>query len=362
VPVHAGLTSQARAQEHTQRSRSFLLTTLATVAAFMEQSDRVLFYENGIMSINLPIATQVVGARASRSTHPRSLMLLQQLARSIRVRDVTIDNPFIRKTKVEVVRDLKDRPEGNLIRHTLSCSRTRDMSYYKPHCGRCAQCLQRRLSTLGAEASDLDPAEAYAVDLLIGPRQGGDDRVMAVEMMRSALEFRRMADAAFATRYAGEFAWLTDTFPGQAPSDVAHSVVDTFRRHGEFVWSVFRQAAVDDIQKCILVDGLGPLTSPTDYRIVSVLAELFREDREVELAPENCRTLSATELAEKASIAGDQACRKAVSRLREKIDQEHQELYGSTLGQDAVIENVWGKGYRINPSVRIVSPSQLRGR
>jgi 7-cyano-7-deazaguanine synthase in queuosine biosynthesis len=422
VPVHVGLTEETRAQEHSQRSRSFVLAALTVTAAYMEQSDRILFHENGIMSINLPIAAQVVGARASRSTHPRSLMLLQQLARSIQAIVVRIDNPFIWKTKVEVIRELKYRPEGNLIGHTLSCSRTRDISYFKPHCGKCAQCLQRRLSTLGAEASDLDPEEAYAVDLLIGPRQSGDDRVMAVEMIRSALEFRRMTDVAFATRYAGEFAWLTDSFPGQAPTDVARSVVDMLRRHGESVRDVFTQAAidyagdlidqtlpdscllrmaisvpgtkfddtpimsiqrevpleerdpgivadsdqillaVDDSQKRILIDGLSPLTSPTEYRIVSVLVELFRQDREAELAPENFRTLSATELSERASMAGDQAGRKAVSRLRKQIDQEHQGLYGGTLGQDAVIENVWGKGYRINPSVRIVSPRELRRR
>ena len=100
-------TQVSRPKEHTQRSRSFLLAALATVAAFMEQSDRILFYENGIMSINLPIATQVVGTRAFRSTHPRSLMLLQKLARSIQGRDVTIDNPFLWRTKIEIVRALK---------------------------------------------------------------------------------------------------------------------------------------------------------------------------------------------------------------------------------------------------------------
>ena len=106
-------------QEHTQRSRSFLLAAMATVAAQLERSDRVRFYENGIMSVNLPISTQVVGTRASRSTHPRSLMLLEDLARLVGLRDVKIDNPFIWKTKVEVVQELNDRARGRLHReHT----------------------------------------------------------------------------------------------------------------------------------------------------------------------------------------------------------------------------------------------------
>jgi hypothetical protein len=348
-------------------------------------------------------------------------MLLQQLARSILKNSVTIENPFIWKTKVEVVRDLNDRPERDCIGHTLSCSRTRELSYYKLHCGTCAQCLQRRLSTLGAGASRVDPAEAYAVDLLTGPRQAGEDRVMAVEMVRSALEFRRMAHVDFAIRFAGEFAWLTNSLE-LSQADVALRVVDLFQRHGEAVRSVFKQAAldhadelidhtlpdscllritiaapgtefdeapikpvpqehlllfdegtddkvdasgnqillaVDDNQKRILIDGLAPLTSPTHYRIICVLVELHRQDTEEQLAPENFRTLSAAELADKASSPDDVASRKAISRLRRKISGEYQELYG-TLDQHAVVESVRGKGYRINPSVRIVSSSQIR--
>jgi hypothetical protein len=76
VPVRVGLTDDTKAREHTQRTRSFLLGALAIAAAVIEESDRVYLCENGIMSINLPISAQVVGARASRSTHPRSLMLL----------------------------------------------------------------------------------------------------------------------------------------------------------------------------------------------------------------------------------------------------------------------------------------------
>ena len=33
--------------------------------------NRVHFYENGIISLNLPVCAQVVGGRATRTTHPR---------------------------------------------------------------------------------------------------------------------------------------------------------------------------------------------------------------------------------------------------------------------------------------------------
>ena len=74
APVEAGMTRETEAVEHTQRSRSFLLMAIGMIAATMEKSHRIRFYENGIMSINLPLASHVVGTRATRSTHPRTLL------------------------------------------------------------------------------------------------------------------------------------------------------------------------------------------------------------------------------------------------------------------------------------------------
>src|SRR5262249_16661286 len=191
---------------------SFLLTAMALVAAEIERADRIRFYENGIMSVNLPISTQVVGARCSRSTHPRSLALLQELGRLVRQDNITIENPFIWKTKVEVVKELWEEPEGKVIGYALSCSRSRQTKAH-PHCGTCAQCLQRRIATLGAGAAEADPSESYAVDLLLGPRLPGVERAMAVDMVRSALEFRRLSEEGFAIRFAGEFAWRPMSVP-----------------------------------------------------------------------------------------------------------------------------------------------------
>jgi hypothetical protein len=44
------------------------------------------------------------------------------------------------------------------------------------------------------------------------------------------------------------------------------------------------------------------------------------------------------------------------------INKEYQQLYGSTLDANAIIENVRGKGYRLNSSVLVVAPDQLRRR
>jgi hypothetical protein len=57
--------------ETTQRSRSFLFASLAFVVAQMFGRDGFTFYENGVISLNLPIAHDVLGARATRTTHPK---------------------------------------------------------------------------------------------------------------------------------------------------------------------------------------------------------------------------------------------------------------------------------------------------
>ena len=70
VPVLATRQGTLQVQEYTQRSRSFLYAALACVVANRLGNNRIRFFENGVVSINLPISDQVVGARATRTTHP----------------------------------------------------------------------------------------------------------------------------------------------------------------------------------------------------------------------------------------------------------------------------------------------------
>jgi hypothetical protein len=57
--------------EFSQRSRGFLFSVLGMLVACMFRKHKIVFYENGVTSFNLPIADHVLGARASRTTHPR---------------------------------------------------------------------------------------------------------------------------------------------------------------------------------------------------------------------------------------------------------------------------------------------------
>ena len=72
IPVWVS-NENVRARKFTQRTRSFLFACLGLVVARMSGKDRFSFYENGVVSINPPLAGDVVGGRATRTTHPKVL-------------------------------------------------------------------------------------------------------------------------------------------------------------------------------------------------------------------------------------------------------------------------------------------------
>jgi hypothetical protein len=109
-------------REHTQRTRSFLFAALGTAVAESMGAGGVRFFENGIVSLNLPIADEVLRARASRTTHPVALELLSKLLGLVTERPFIVDNPYLFKTKTEVVSILNAKGASRLIPYTCSCT------------------------------------------------------------------------------------------------------------------------------------------------------------------------------------------------------------------------------------------------
>ena len=68
-----------RAREETQRTRAFLYTSIAYALAHALSQGKIFVYENGITSINFPRQENQINARASRTTHPRTMILLENL-------------------------------------------------------------------------------------------------------------------------------------------------------------------------------------------------------------------------------------------------------------------------------------------
>ena len=204
IPVRITKQQTVPTVEYTQRTRAFLFTALAAAVAAMMGRKRVRFYENGVVSYNLPIAGQVIGAQATRTTHPRVIRDLTRFLSVLLRDDFAVENPFSWKTKSEVAKLIAESGHADLVRHSVSCSRIRSMTTLHPHCGTCFQCIDRRFAALDADLGEFDPPEMYRTDLLLGERETGLDRSMAESYVRRALEFRRVTRAGFLSQCIGE--------------------------------------------------------------------------------------------------------------------------------------------------------------
>lgn len=146
-----------KSADETQRTRMFLFSAIAASIAFCCKKSRVFVYENGVTSINLPKQTDLMNARASRTTHPKTLALLEQFYRCFDA-EFSIIAPYRTLTKKEVVEKFGQYDCKHLIQNAISCSATRKVSTMKLHCGSCSQCLDRKIAMFSAGyAEDFDP-------------------------------------------------------------------------------------------------------------------------------------------------------------------------------------------------------------
>ncbi len=230
-------------KDSNQRARSFLYASLAATIAAMLGLNRIAFFENGVTSLNLPLSGQVVGSRASRTTHPRALQAFGGLFGLIRGKPFAVVNPYQDKTKADVIRVLTGNGCADLIGLTWSCALPRAASFERPHCGVCSQCIDRRFAVLAARAADHDPLAAYRVDVVAGEVPEGKPRTMLAVYTETARQVGRMTSSRFFARF-GEVARALPFL--SAPNAVAgQRVYDLYRRHGQEVREVVLQALRD---------------------------------------------------------------------------------------------------------------------
>ncbi|MFO0804404.1 MAG: winged helix-turn-helix domain-containing protein [Gemmataceae bacterium] len=214
----------------TQRSRSFLFASLATVMARMFHLDRIRFYENGVTSLNLPISPQMIGGRASRTTHPQTLWRISRLFSLLFETPFTVENPFQWHTKPEILKRLGSLGHSDLCAGTSSCVNTWQRTEQHPHCGLCSQCVDRRVSVLAATIpTDHDPESRYESDVMIGERTGAD--LLFVERyVGSAYELERFSSV---REFAAKFGEIAHVLPytGMSADRAAQAIHDLYRRH-----------------------------------------------------------------------------------------------------------------------------------
>ena len=159
--VHRRIASQmvhgrGRPLELSSRSRGLLYIATAVYAAAAHGASRVSLPENGLLAVNLPLTPGRPAACSTRSVHPRTLSLINQLIITLGG-GVTIANPLENLTKGEACElALEAGLTAGTLYSTVSCSHpphTRN-AQLPFHCGYCYACLVRRSGLWHALGTD----------------------------------------------------------------------------------------------------------------------------------------------------------------------------------------------------------------
>lgn len=228
--------------DHSQRSRSFLYASMATAVAHYFALNAIYFYENGIVSVNLPLCQQELSTRATRTTHPQVLAGFGRIFSLVTGRrGFAVKNELFWQTKQDVLEMLKRSQQADLARESLSCTHTRGFTQESPHCGLCSQCASRRIAALGADYGDDDPATGYRADVLLAPRKKDEDRILAERFVGTARQIEDIqAIDDFHQAYAGELGRVTP-YLGLATRTAVEKLFDLHYRHAVQVGEVMRR-------------------------------------------------------------------------------------------------------------------------
>jgi len=233
VPVWVNKAKELN-KEYTQRTRSFLFASIAAIVARLFGLNRIKFFENGITSMNLPISPQVLSTRASRTTHPKPLSGMCSLFSRVFPGGFGIENPFFWKTKTQILKEVKEAGYSHLCAGTVSCAHTWEMTTAHPHCGRCSQCLERRLVALAAGFDEKeDPSKLYKADVFQGTLEGLD-RILFESYVEVINRIQRIDNAVKFCVEFPETSRAINFIGGQADAN-AEAIFKLHKRHADEV-------------------------------------------------------------------------------------------------------------------------------
>lgn len=258
VPVEATFRNR-KFRESSSRSRSFLFAALGYVIARTAGTDRAHFFENGIVSQNLPLSPMIIGTMATRTTHVAALQRIEAFLRLIDGQRFMIRNRFEWLTKAEVVGKLQTFRAADWIPETVSCNEVWNRSTEHSHCGACTQCLDRRFGIVAAGLAQHEPEDIYETPVLTGERVRLRSKTMALQWTLHALRLGSMDMEAFRERFGGDVARLARGLPDLEPSEVLRRSFELHRRHGFNIQSVLERILA--ARPGALLDGSLPETS-----------------------------------------------------------------------------------------------------
>lgn len=208
-------TSLTGKTEPTTRSRSIVFFSLGVlVASSLGKGAKLLYPENGFISLNIPLTYSRIGSMSTRTTHPHTVSLLRKVLDGVGI-DVKLENPYQFMTKGEMCEEVEESSafqEG--AQETLSCAHPAQSRFGGGrHCGYCVPCIIRRAAMAKV---DLDEASAYDYDVQKNTLTGGkkeDLRAFEIAVQRRGRSARvellksgpMPSDTKLLSRYSGVY-------------------------------------------------------------------------------------------------------------------------------------------------------------
>lgn len=221
-----------RAVEETQRTRIFLYTAIAYSLSTLASEKEIHVFENGVTSLNFSKRADLINARASRTTHPKTLQLLEKFYSEVGGETRPIIHPFLYDTKTDILNKIKEADKLSYINSTISCTKTFlkfQNNTQATHCGGCSQCVDRRFA---AFASGLEEHDAiYDIDISKDEITDDESRTHVFEYVRTIVRYNELTELNFQYELLNE---LTDVVPflnGGRPPERAFNIYKLLKKH-----------------------------------------------------------------------------------------------------------------------------------
>lgn len=219
--------------DESQRTRGFLYTSVAFVLAHNFKQDTIYVPENGITSLNLPLTQDLMNGRASRTTHPKTIGLLQKLFTLIHGEEFNVIQPFLFNTKTEVIEIIKKYHREDLICSSVTCSNTRQ-SKEKTHCGKCIQCIDRIFATHSVGLQEFDHKGLYLHRFCDDTFDEGDRLVKVVtDYIAMADQFGENNLDEFYGKWGYELLELIDYMEGMDENEIIRKFFELAKNHSK---------------------------------------------------------------------------------------------------------------------------------
>ena len=221
-----------RAVEESQRTRSILYSSVAYALSSIFKEDSFTFFENGVTSLNFPKRADMINARSSRTTHPRTIWHLKNFLTHLHGKPFEIKHPYLLLTKTDVIAKLKTFNKNQYINNTVSCSVALKKDGNFTHCGTCSQCVDRRFAMHASQLDEDDGQGIYMKNFILDKINDDADRLTILDHVRQAMKFKDITEDGFYIDMAAELGNLLE-YMNTDEETAFHLLYSLCKKHGQ---------------------------------------------------------------------------------------------------------------------------------